>query len=159
MMGLPVFGQVFHWFCHVFLSCARFCYLGPLRWSWGTVRAPFDFILALLGWLLTSFWCSWGALGLHFGALEAPWGLLLPKLRNVRKNIQIWGAKMTNLAPTWRPKRLQNWGQDAKKSMLKNNTFLTSIFQGFGPRFGEIFSWFLKKTWNWFWTLSWSCEP
>ena len=47
--------------------------------------------------------------------------------------------KMPNLAPTWRPKRLQNRGPNPKKSMLKNSTFLASIFKGFGPRFGVVF--------------------
>ena len=46
---------------------------------------------------------------------------------------------MVNLAPSWRPKRLQNRGQNLKKSMLKNNTFSASIFKGFGPRFGRVF--------------------
>ena len=46
---------------------------------------------------------------------------------------------MANLAPSWRPKRLQNRGQNLKKSMLKTNAFLASFFQGFGPRFGRVF--------------------
>ena len=46
---------------------------------------------------------------------------------------------MANLAPTWRPKRLQNRGRKPKKAMLKNNTFLASIFEGFGRRFGRVF--------------------
>ena len=45
---------------------------------------------------------------------------------------------MANLAPSWRPKRLQNRGQNPKKSMLKNNTFSASILEGFGPRFGRV---------------------
>ena len=45
---------------------------------------------------------------------------------------------MANLAPTWRPKRLQNRGQNLKKSMSKNNTFLTSIFSRFGVIFGKL---------------------
>ena len=48
-------------------------------------------------------------------------------------------AKIANLAPSWKPKRLQNRGQNEKKSMLKNNTFLTSIFSLFGLRFGRVF--------------------
>ena len=44
---------------------------------------------------------------------------------------------------TWRPKTLQNRGRNPKKSMLKNNTFLASIFKGFGPRFGRVFGRFL----------------
>ena len=53
-----------------------------------------------------------------------------------------WG--LTRLAQqaarrTWRPKRLQNRGQDAQKSMLKNNTFSASILEGFGPCFGRVF--------------------
>ena len=32
-----------------------------------------------------------------------------------------------NLAPSWRPKTLRNRGQNPKKSMLRNNTFLGSI--------------------------------
>ena len=46
---------------------------------------------------------------------------------------------MANLAPSWKPKRLQNRGQNPKKSMLKNNTFSASILEGFGPRFGRVF--------------------
>ena len=46
---------------------------------------------------------------------------------------------MANLAPSWRPKRLQNRGPNPKKSMLKNNTFSASILEGFGPRFGRVF--------------------
>ena len=46
---------------------------------------------------------------------------------------------MANLAPSWRPKRLQNGGQNPKKSMLKNNTFSASILEGFGPCFGRVF--------------------
>ena len=45
---------------------------------------------------------------------------------------------MANLAPSWRPKRLQNRGRKPQKSMPKNNTFLASIFQGFGLRFGRV---------------------
>ena len=37
-----------------------------------------------------------------------------------------------NLAPTWRPKRLQNWCQNTKKSMSKNKRFQTRFFHGFG---------------------------
>ena len=51
---------------------------------------------------------------------------------------------MANLAPSWRPKRLPNRGQGAKKSMLKTNTFLASIFEGFGLRFGSVFGWFFR---------------
>ena len=46
---------------------------------------------------------------------------------------------MANLAPSWRPKALQNRGRNPKKTMLKNDTFLTSIFKGFGRRFGLVF--------------------
>ena len=49
------------------------------------------------------------------------------------------GAKMANLARTWRPKTLPNRGRNPKKSMLKNSTFLASILEGFGPRFGRVF--------------------
>ena len=28
--------------------------------------------------------------------------------------------------------------------MLKNNTLWTSIFKGFGPRFGKVFGWFFE---------------
>ena len=53
--------------------------------------------------------------------------------------LHVWEAFWANLAPSWRPKRLQNRGRNPKKSMLKNNTFLTSIFKGFGRRFGLVF--------------------
>ena len=57
--------------------------------------------------------------------------------------LHVWEAFWANLAPTWKPKRLQNRGRNLKKSMLKNNTFLASIFKGFGPRFGRVFGRFL----------------
>ena len=44
-----------------------------------------------------------------------------------------------NLGPSWLPKTLPNRAQNVKKSMLKNNTFWTSIFEGFGPRFWMVF--------------------
>ena len=58
----------------------------------------------------------------------------------------LWG--LTRLAlqaarRTWRPKRFQNRGRNLKKSMLKNNMFLASIFEGLGPRFGRVFGRFL----------------
>ena len=46
---------------------------------------------------------------------------------------------MVNLAPSWRPKGLQNRGQNPKKSMLKTDAFLAAIFEGFGPCFGGVF--------------------
>ena len=52
---------------------------------------------------------------------------------------------MANLAPSWRPKTLQNRGRNPKKSMLKNDTFSTSIFKGFRPRFWRVFERFLKR--------------
>jgi len=48
-------------------------------------------------------------------------------------------AKMANMAPSWKAKRLQNRGRNPKKPMLKNNTFLASIFSSFGLRFGRVF--------------------
>ena len=42
-------------------------------------------------------------------------------------------------AADWRPKTFQNRGPNPKKSMLKNNTFLTSVLEGFGPCFGRVF--------------------
>ena len=50
---------------------------------------------------------------------------------------------MANLAPSWRPKRLQNRGPTPKKSILKNNTFSASISEGFAPRFGKVFGRFV----------------
>ena len=99
MLGLPVFGQLFHRFFHVFWSFSRFCNLGPFRWSWGTLGPPFGL-----------FWRSWNGFWPHFGALGARWGfilallkrlggLLLPKLCHVCKNIQFWEAKVANFAP------------------------------------------------------------
>ena len=49
---------------------------------------------------------------------------------------------MANLAPTWRPKTFQNRGRNLKKLMLKNDMFLASIFEGFGPCFGRVFGMF-----------------
>ena len=51
---------------------------------------------------------------------------------------------MANLAPSWRPKRLQNRSGNPKKTMLKNNTFSASISEGFGPRFGRVLGRFFR---------------
>ena len=51
---------------------------------------------------------------------------------------------MANLAPCWKPKGLQNRGQDAKKSMFENNTFLALILEGLGPRFGRVLGRFFE---------------
>ena len=56
--------------------------------------------------------------------------------------LHVWEAFWANLAPSWRPKRLRNRGQNAKKSMLKNNTFSRSIFGSPGHGFWEVFGWF-----------------
>ena len=48
-------------------------------------------------------------------------------------------SSAAELAPSWRPKTLQNRGRNPKKSMLKNNTFSASILEGFGRRFGRVF--------------------
>ena len=53
--------------------------------------------------------------------------------------VQLWDAFWANLASTWRPKSLPNRGRNPKKWMLKNSTFLASILEGFGPRFGRVF--------------------
>ena len=44
-----------------------------------------------------------------------------------------------NLAPTWRPKRLQNRGRNPEKSMLKNHLFSDSLLSWFRGGFGEVF--------------------
>ena len=51
---------------------------------------------------------------------------------------------MPNLAPTWRPKRLQNRGRNPEKSTSKKTRFLESILEGFGLHFGRIFWWFFE---------------
>ena len=48
-------------------------------------------------------------------------------------------SSAADLAPSWRPKTLQNRGRNPKKSMVENYIFLASIFKGFGPRFGRVF--------------------
>ena len=57
--------------------------------------------------------------------------------------LHVWEAFWANLAPSWRPKRLQNRGQDAKKSMLKNSAFSRGILESLGYGFWEVFGWFL----------------
>ena len=53
-------------------------------------------------------------------------------------------AKIANLAPTWRPKKLQNRAQSEKKPMLKNDAFLASILGGLGHRFGMVLERFFE---------------
>ena len=47
------------------------------------------------------------------------------------RDSQEWprSAQKRKLAPSWRPKTLQNRGQDAKKSMSKKDALFASIFQ------------------------------
>jgi hypothetical protein len=45
------------------------------------------------------------------------------------------GGQKRNLAPNWRPKKLQNRDPNLKKSMLKSDAFSASIFKGFGLHF------------------------
>ena len=45
-------------------------------------------------------------------------------------------------SPKTASKSHQNRGRNPKKSMLKNDSFLAWILDGFGPRFGRIFGWF-----------------
>ena len=61
--------------------------------------------------------------------------------KTVKKGVRrhLWEGKMANMAPTWRPKRLQNQTQNPKKPMLENGTFSASIFAGFGRRLGRVF--------------------
>ena len=61
------------------------------------------------------------------------------------RSLTSWVGKMANLAPTWRPRRLQDRGRNPKKSMLKKASFLASIFKGFGPRFGRVFGRFFQR--------------
>ena len=51
----------------------------------------------------------------------------------------IFEAKMANLAPTWRPKRLQNRDRNLKKSMLKNSAFSRRILKSLGHGFRKVF--------------------
>ena len=62
--------------------------------------------------------------------------------------MEVFGAKGANLAPSWSPKTLQNRGREAKKSLLKNDTFSTSILEGFRLRFGRVFERFLNPKMN-----------
>ena len=57
-------------------------------------------------------------------------------------------SSAADLAPSWRPKTLQNRGRKAKKSMLKNDAFLTSFLEGFRPRFEMVFEKFWKRKMN-----------
>ena len=54
-------------------------------------------------------------------------------------HLHVWEALWANLAPSWRPKGLQNRVQNPKKSMLKNDAFLASILGRLGGGFGLVF--------------------
>ena len=59
--------------------------------------------------------------------------------------LHVWEAFWANLAPSWRPKRLQNRGPNLKKSMLKNDSFSTSILETFWPCFDNLFETFFNR--------------
>ena len=65
--------------------------------------------------------------------------MLMQAKNAVGSNTPGAASSAADLAPSWRPKTLQNRGRNPKKSMLKNNTFSASILEGFGPRFGRVF--------------------
>ena len=75
---------------------------------------------------------------------------LWPPLRKEKQYVKarikcsgIWHAwRCKQRGGFWRPKRLQNRSRKLQKLMLENNTFLTSIFEGFGHRFGCVFGTF-----------------
>ena len=48
-------------------------------------------------------------------------------------------SSAADLAPSWRPKTLQNRPQNPKKSMLKNDALLASILGRLGGGFGLVF--------------------
>ena len=50
-----------------------------------------------------------------------------------------------NLAPSWRPQKLQKRGRNPKISTLKNDAFLTSILKGVRLRFGRVFGRFFQR--------------
>ena len=56
----------------------------------------------------------------------------------------VWKRFRSDLASSWRFERVQDRGQNLKKSMLKNNTFLASISEEFGRRFGRVFGRFFE---------------
>ena len=86
----------------------------------------------------------------RFGAPWEPfWSLLTSILDTCSQKTgfwRLWGAswdpKTANLAPTWKPKTLQNRCKNAKKSMFKNNMFLAWFFLGARASF-----------WKDFWTI------
>ena len=55
-----------------------------------------------------------------------------------------WEPKTAKLAPTWKPKALQNRCKNVKKSMSKNNMFLASFFWVLGPHFVRILGRFFE---------------
>ena len=65
--------------------------------------------------------------------------MLMQAKNAVGSNTPGAASSAADLAPSWRPKTLQNRGRNPNKTMLKNDTFLTSIFKGFGRRFGVVF--------------------
>ena len=77
-----------------------------------------------------------GGFGLYFLSLGPPPSkekqYVNASIKAVGSNTPGAASSAADLAPSWRPKRLQNRGQDAQKSMFKNSMFS-------GPRFGRVF--------------------
>ena len=64
--------------------------------------------------------------------------MLMQAKNAVGSDIPGAASSAADLVPFWRPKRFQNRPQNVKKSILKNDTFLTSILEGFRPRFWGV---------------------
>ena len=77
-------------------------------------------------------------LGPHFSE-KVTWERLPPP-----KKTPQGASKASKPLPPPPSKTHQNRGRNPTKSLLKNDSFLAWILDGFGPRFGRIFGWFFR---------------
>ena len=81
----------------------------------------------------------WWVLGLPGLPLSMQSSMLMQAKNAVGSNTAGAASSVPDLAPSWRPKSVQNRSQNAKKSILKNNMFSRSIFGSPGHGFREVF--------------------
>ena len=82
----------------------------------------------------------WDSLGTFLESFYKHLGHMSPKDWIFKAFEKALGVQDSQLGSNLEAQRLLNRAPNPKKSMLKNNTFLASILEGFGPRFGRVFA-------------------
>ena len=124
-------------FCDGFPLCARFYAKSAKRAKNVPTWSQYAEVSARIGSDLGELWPP----------LVRKSSMLMQAFKAVGSNTPGAASSAADLAPTWRPKTLQNRGRNPKKTMVKNDIFLTSTFSRSCVDLGG--SWASKLEPNW----------